>query len=168
MFQGISVIGSSRPMSECHFIKTDSKTLVAMNDSAVKLLKRCKLGSDILMDGKVPRNYEFHKKIFRLIKFAFDNLELPEVEYKGVSVRPTLDSFKSNLIVRSGFYDMVTNVFTHELRLIPHSISYEKCSQEKAEAIYSAMLDVVSRELYQSSLSPEDLERLSEEYMKFL
>lgn len=155
-------------MSEYWFRKTGPNTMEAATDEGVAFLSKCKLGADILIDARRPRNYAFHKRIFALIKFAYENTELPEVEFNGEMLSPNLDGFRKALIIRSGFYTVEVDPFSHRLSMIADSINYKKCSQEKAERIYSAMLDRIAKDLFDGNYTREELEKISETYLGFI
>ena len=120
----------------------------------------------IIREVKRPRNYEFHKKIFGLVKFAYEHTELPQAEYKGEIIIQSMQRFREELVIRSGFY---TPEIVHDgsVRAKADSLAYDKCSQTKAEKIYDAMLDVVARLLADSGYDRETLERLSKEWLAY-
>ncbi len=119
-----------------------------------------------IKEVKRPRNYEFHKKIFSLIKFAYENTNLPTAIHDEIEITQSIGVFRNNLIVSSGFYK-VDVVKEDEIRFIPDSLAYDKCSQSKAEEIYSALLDTVARLLAGSGYDRETLEKLSIEWEKY-
>lgn len=120
----------------------------------------------IIREVKRPRNYEFHKKVFGLVDFAYKNTELPQAEYKGELITQSKQRFREDLTIRSGFYaPEVTKDGT--IRAKADSLAYDKCSQTKAEKIFNAMLDVVAGMLADSGYDRETLERLSLQWINF-
>lgn len=155
-------------MAKMLFKKASRYTLEAVCDDAKRFVESSKFGVDVLADASRPRNYKFHKKIFALVKFAYENTELPVVQHNGKDVTPSFDSFRHDLIVMSGFYEATVNIKTHTLKLVADSLEYRKCSEDKAEKIFSAMLDVISKSLFQGEYTHEELEDLSQKYLGFI
>lgn len=54
--------------------------LVPLYDSDHDLKQRLRIGSTVRCRISQPRNYEFHKKFFALVRLTYDNLPLPLVE----------------------------------------------------------------------------------------
>lgn len=120
----------------------------------------------ILREVPRERNYEFHKKIFGLIDFAYKNTELPEVEHEGKTIKKSKEQFRKELTILSGFYSADV-VGKDQIRFIADSLSYSKCSQSKAEKIFNSMLDVVANMLNSAGYDRETLERLSNDWVAF-
>ena len=152
----------ARTMAE----KIPKRLTAGADDEALEYLRKIKMGALLHATVKQPRNAAFHRKIFSLLNWAFHNVELPEVEYKGIPVKMPFERFRKDLIIMAGFREMVVNI-RGELRWEAHSIAYDKCSQQKAEEIYSGLLDVIADKLFQGNFTHEELERLTEEWRSY-
>lgn len=154
-------------MTDRYFQKVGPDILRACNPDAVNYLKKVKEGSMLLAKIKNPRNSKFHRKIFALLNFAYENKEFAPVYHEGQAVLVSFPTFRSNMISWAGFYDVVANI-RGDVRCEAHSISYDNCSQEKAEEIYNSLLDVVGKRLFQGGYSQEELEAITEQYLSFI
>lgn len=148
------------------FRKTSSTTIEVASNDAFDYLATCKLGDDLLIAAKHPRNYKFHKKIFALVKWAYLNVDHPEVFHEGEKLAIDIESFRSELIILAGFRSVVVHL-DQTISYRADSLSYDKCSAAKAKRIYSAMLDVISLKLFDNIYSPQHLEEISGQYLSF-
>lgn len=153
-------------MTDRYFRKISPDMLRACDQEALSYLKRVKLGSDIIVKVNNPRNAKYHRKIFALLKFAFENKEFDPVFHRGSPIQVSFEMFRSNMIIWAGFHDVVANI-RGEVRYQAHSISYGECDQEKAEQIYSGLLTVIGEKLFQGNYTRERLEVISEGYFSF-
>ena len=160
-FYGISI-----RMPELWLKKSPNGSLLGADEEALEYLRKIKMGALLHAAVKQPRNAAFHRKIFSLLNWAYHNVELPQAEYKGMPVKMPFERFRNDLIIMAGFREMVVNM-RGELRYEAHSIAYDKCNQQKAEEIYSGLLDVVADKLFQGQFSPEELEQLTEEWRSY-
>lgn len=153
-------------MADYWLQKAPNGSLLGADEETREALKRIKAGSIVLASVKVPRNAKFHRKIFALLKWAFDNVELPTVEYKGKEITPTFERFRHDALIAAGHYDVTVNM-KGELRLDAKSIAYGKCDQATAESVYSSLLDVVAKKLFNGQFTREELDELTEEWRAF-
>lgn len=146
--------------------KSPQGALYGANQEALDHLSKIKSGVDVVAFVRTPRNAKFHRKLFALIKWAFDNTEHPDIEYKGRTVSMSFDRFRSDLTIMSGHYDMVANI-RGDVRAEAHSLSFAKCSQDKAERIYNDMLNTISKKLFDGRYSTKQLDELTEQFLEF-
>ena len=62
------------------FCRVTSHGLVPLYDSDYELAKRLRVGTTVRCRISLPRNYEFHKKFFALVRLTFENLPYPLVK----------------------------------------------------------------------------------------
>ena len=80
------------------YCKVTPYGLVPLYDSDHELKQRLKTGTTVRCRVTLPRNYEFHKKFFALVRLTFDNLPLPLVERWNVkNENDMLRRFKRDL-----------------------------------------------------------------------
>lgn len=135
-------------MTEILLKKTPQGALIpAMEDEAEKL-RRFKIGETVRCQVAQIRNYEYHKKWFSLIKFAFDTWTetAPEREYHGQQVQPNFDRFRRDITILAGFFTPVFAV-NGEVRLEAHSISFANMDQETFENLFSKTIDVILQKI---------------------
>ena len=126
---------------DAFFIKTSSRTLVAASDHDAELLKHIKTGQPARMTFKRVRNYEFHKKYFALLQFAFDYWE-PQNEVG----EKNFDQFREDIIILAGYYHRYIRL-DNETRIKAKSISFGSMSEEEFETLYTKTIDVIIKHI---------------------
>ena len=103
-----------------------------------ELLKKIKEMQPVRVTLKQPRNYEFHKKYFALLNYAYENWEPPEnhVAHKN------FDRFRKDIIILAGYYDTTVRL-DGSTRLEAKSISFGSMSAEDFESLYEASIQVI-------------------------
>lgn len=113
--------------------------LVPLYDSDHDLKQRLRVGSTVRCRVTLPRNYEFHKKFFALVRLTYDNLPLPLVERWNVrSVDDMLRRFKRDL----GYFTAIVND-RGEREIEYKSISFAAMDEEEFERFYTDCVNLV-------------------------
>ena len=134
--------------------------LVPLYDSDHDLKQRLKVGSTVRCRISLPRNYEFHKKFFALVRLTYDNLPLPLVErWKIHSVDDMLRRFKRDL----GYFTSSVNELG-EREVEYKSISFAAMDKEEFERFYNGSVNLVL-DKYIRGLEREDLLAEVEHFM---
>lgn len=123
-------------MAKVKFTKV-SGILAPMGIEAEAWMGTLKAGQLVEVDITKPRNYQFHKKYFALVNYAFENWDTPEGDGEK-----NIDRFRDELVIMAGFYTKVWTI-DGELRLIPKSVSFASMEQAEFDALYSKTLDVL-------------------------
>ena len=124
--------------------------LVPLYDSDLK--QRLHVGSTVRCRVTLPRNYEFHKKFFALVRLTYDNLPLPLVERWNVhSTDDMLRRFKRDL----GYFTSSVNELG-EREIEYSSISFAAMDEEEFERFYNGSVNLVL-DKYIRGLEREDL-----------
>lgn len=114
--------------------------LVPMYDSDYDEKKRLKVGSKVLCEIKRPRNYEFHKKFFALIRLTFDNLPYRlQDELNIYSEDDLLQSLKIDLGLSA-----VVNISGREVYR-EGSISFAAMDETEFDGFYHRCVDIILR-----------------------
>lgn len=111
--------------------------LVPMYDSDFDEKKRLKDGETVMCSIRKPRNYEFHKKFFALVRLVFNNL--PEHIVRMLNVRSEedmLDCFKLQL----GLYRQVWHGRRPVIKL--GSISFAAMDETEFQKFYNRCIDI--------------------------
>ena len=109
--------------------------LKPLNSEDEDKLKSLPLDWDGIVTLKHPRNYDFHKKYFALIKLGFENQE----RYKNK------DHYRYVMQMKAGFYDSVeTDKGTIWL---PKSVSFSSMESHEFMDLYSKVLYEISLDL---------------------
>lgn len=113
--------------------------LVPLYDSDHDMKKRLKTGSTVRCRVTQPRNYEFHKKFFALVRLTYDNLPLQLVERWNIrSVDDMLRRFKRDL----GYFSSRTNDLG-EREIEYRSISFAVMDGEQFGRFYNDCVNLV-------------------------
>ena len=155
-------------MSEVYLRKLANGTLAGATEEDQEALKRFKIGVAVRCEVKQVRNYEFLKKWFALVNFAFDQWsEFPMPEYKGETVQPNRDKFRRDVTILAGYSHPVVNV-RGEVRVEADSISFANMSEETFEKLYSKTIDVILQKiLYRKGYTEEQLRELVDRTLAF-
>ena len=109
--------------------------LKPLNSEDEEKLKSLPLDWDGIVTLKHPRNYEFHKKYFALIKLGFENQE----RYKNK------DHYRYVMQMKAGFYESIeTDKGTIWL---PVSISFGSMESNEFNDLYEKVLNEISNDL---------------------
>jgi hypothetical protein len=105
--------------------------------------KKLKLGEDYEADIKMPRNYQFHKKLFALFNIGCQNskMDLPFEVYRKI------------MTVRAGFftaYQTDKGVYYE-----PDSLSFTAKDEAQIEEVYSRVMDVIIKDIGSTSAEIE-------------
>lgn len=143
--------------------------LAPATEADAEQLKKVKQGAGVRVQLTRIRNYEYHKRWFALVQYAFEmwsDIKGP-MEYKGQQIQPNFDRFRKDLVILAGYYDTVFNV-RGELRLEAKSISFGSMGQDEFERLYSATINaVLTKILTGSGLSEEKLRNYVDQVMSF-
>ena len=118
---------------DAHFIKQDGR-LVPATDRDREILDKIKAGEPVKITLKRVRNYQFHKKYFGLLSFAFDYWE-PDGE-------KNFDRFRKDIAILAGFYEQSVRL-DGSIRTEAKSISFGSMSEDEFEELYSKSIDVI-------------------------
>tara|TARA_R110001599_G_scaffold171353_1_gene362415 strand:+ start:435784 stop:436257 length:474 start_codon:yes stop_codon:yes gene_type:complete len=129
-------------MAEIVLMKAGPEALIPFDEGAAEFIRKAKTGSLVHADFKKMRNYEFHKKYFALINFAFEQWEPSEVKYKGVTIAKNVTRFRKDMAILAGFCDATFTV-NGDVRFEPRSISFASMDEIEFEKLYSKTIDVV-------------------------
>lgn len=143
--------------------------LAPATEEDAEKLKKVKAGRGVRVQLTQIRNYEFHKRWFALVTYAFEmwsDIKGP-MEHKGQQIQPNFNRFRKDLTILAGYYETVFNV-RGELRLEAKSISFGSMEQDEFERLYSATINaVLSKILTGSGLTEEKLRNYVDQVMSF-
>ena len=138
--------------------RVTAQGLVPMYDSDYDERKKLHEGETVMCSIRKPRNYEFHKKFFALVRLTFENL--PERLVRMLSVRNEEDMltvFKLDLGLFSTSWHCGRNVVKLD------SISFAKMDETEFQKFYDRCIDLV----LSSYLRGTDKQSLIEEVERF-
>lgn len=138
--------------------RVTAQGLVPMYDSDYDEKNKLHEGETVMCSIRKPRNYEFHKKFFALVRLTFENL--PERLVRMLSVRNEEDMltvFKLDLGLFSTSWHCGRNVVKLD------SISFAKMDETEFQKFYDRCIDLV----LSSYLRGTDKQSLIEEVERF-
>ena len=121
--------------NEIYMVKGLGGKFTPAHETDLEIAKQLKQGDVYKFTFTKPRNYQFHKKFFALIKLVFEN----QNHYKNI------DDLRHDLTVEAGFKIEKTNQYTGEVRYIAESISFASMDEFAFCSLYQKMLDSVIR-----------------------
>lgn len=152
-------------MTDCYLIRTEMGFLPA-DDSSRDALKRWKVGDAAKVEMTKARNYQFFRKWWALINFAFDHWEPEEkVQFKGVPVEKNLDRFRKDITILAGHFTASYRV-DGSCRIEPKSIAFGNMSEDTFADLYSKTIDVVLKHIL-TNYEKEELEGIVDQVMAF-
>lgn len=112
--------------------------LVPMYDSDYDDKRRLKIGDTVLCRISKPRNYEFHKKFFALVRLTFENL--PERLHMMLNIHSEEDMLTC-LKLDLGLAAVVYHGGRQIVR--PGSISFAAMDNTEFERFYQRCVDII-------------------------
>ena len=130
--------------------------LVPMYDSDLDERKKLKLGSRVLCEIKRPRNYEFHKKFFALLRLTVDNL--PESLHSVYHIYDTQDMLRS-LKLDLGMAEII-NVGGREVYCPTDSISFAAMDETDFQVFYNQCENLILNKYLRGTRREELIENI--------
>jgi len=144
---------------EINLIKVNS-WLVPHTPEDIEAFSKIEPGRVVSAKLKLPRNYEFHKKLFALITFAFENMPASELQ-------KSYDVFRNDLMVLAGHYDQVFSLNGKGFKLVGKSHKYSKMTEEEKQKVYSDLCNVILDKVLPSYTLSDLLNGVDEKAKKF-
>lgn len=129
--------------------------LVPMYDSDYDEKQRLSEGDTVLCTIRKPRNYEFHKKFFALVRLTFDNL--PERLVRMLNIHSE-ESMLDNIKLDLGLYTIVWHARRPVLKL--GSISFAKMDETAFQQFYNRCIDIILTNYLRGTTRQEIIEEV--------
>ena len=123
-------------MAKVKFTKV-SGVLAPFGPEAEAWMDTLKAGQLVEVDITKPRNYEFHKKYFALINYAYENWDIEEID-----AAKNFGRFRDDITILAGYYEKYYRT-DGSVRIEAKSISFASMEQQEFDALYSKTLDVL-------------------------
>lgn len=117
----------------------------------------------------IPRNGQFHKKFFVLLEVGFDAWEPDRVRrsYRGKPILKNFDLFREEVTILAGYYEQTFDL-RGRMRLRALSISFANMEEPDFERLYSAVIDVLLREVCKNYKNRSEIDAVVNEIMLFV
>ena len=122
---------------ELYLVKGFDNKFTVAYDSDYERLKRIKAGKMVLCKITQPRNIEFHKKFFALIKMVYQNQE----HYNN------MEKLRKDLIISAGFFDEHITIWGETIQTAK-SISFGSMNEETFQELYNRVLDEIIKHFH--------------------
>lgn len=149
-------------------IKTPQGALIPADSQTAERLGKVKTGQGIRLKGTRMRNYQFHKKWWALVEFAFDHWEpaaLDDPRWKGVTPEKSLDRFRKDLTILAGHYEASYRL-DGSVRIEAKSVSFARMDQEEFERLYSDTINAVLKHVL-TNYDRDKLDAVVEQLLRF-
>ena len=135
-------------MSKFSFVQRNGSKLVPVDKFSEQEIRTIPEGEITRITWSRPRNIEFHRKFFSLLRAGF----------QLQSNFSNFDVFRFWLILKTERVDIAISP-NGETVIKPKDISFSAMDEDEFEALYSDVLDVILREF---AVKREDVERVME------
>ena len=125
-------------------VKTMGGMLSPVDDISAGKMEKLKNGEFYEIGIKNGRNPDFHKKVFKFLKFCFEHWAS---DREFMDENGQFDLFRKELIKLSGYYDVHCGI-GGELIFVPHSLSFESMTQEEFEGFYNAAIQCAMTNIF--------------------
>lgn len=112
--------------------KRTENAVFPIDDKAVEMISKLKVGEEFLVDYKKKRNVKNHRRLFSMLQGVVHNSD----HYKNV------DNLLSMLKLKTGHFDIVVSHRGEQL-YIPKSIDFASMCEEEFKEFFSACIDVI-------------------------
>ena len=132
--------------------------LVPFGDDDYEEKKKLKVGEAYMVDVRIMRNVDFHRKYFAMIAYAWEYLNEVEVErFK------TKDNFRKYIEITAGHCDVIFHPRLQEFVEIPKSISFSSMDNAAFSDLYGRVKNVIFS-IIGTRVSEEEFEHLLMDY----
>lgn len=139
-----------------HLYKHPTGVLKAADKDSEAYVQKLSQGEVIESKVRKARNYQFHKKYFALLHFAFDNQEKYD----------TFEAFRAEVIMRAGWYQEHHHI-TGAISYSPKSIAFDKMDELEFGKLYQKSIDVILEHFLQGMTEPALRAAVAEEIARF-
>lgn len=129
-------------------------------------LERLKLHAPVILKLTHPRNYPFFKKWWALVLFAYEQWEPDDT---GIPYRKSKDTFRKEITILAGHYEVVASLSGNTVKKVAKSISWANMTEEQFAEFYDLTKDVVWERIFQhvQTYDRDEFERVALELSSF-
>ncbi len=149
--------------------RAPSGALIPISDEEAEKLRRFKVGDTVKGNFTLKQNGMFHRKMLSLLTLCYDRFKDrfdTGLEYHGQLVKPCFESWRKHFTILAGYYDVVFD-WDGRPEPIAKSISYDKCTPEDREKLYSDYINAALKYVYDKSMTEKELRDLVEQILRY-
>lgn len=149
------------------FRKVRGGMLAPADPEAEALISSLAIGDGIAVEAKRTNNIKFHRKLFALLRLAFDVWD-PQALSAGANAQKSFERFRKDILILAGHYEPVFRL-DGSVELVAKSLSFAKCDEIDRAQIYADVLNVVWEKIMKEAgyLSAGDIDRVVNELLAF-
>ena len=134
---------------------------------SIEMAKTIPIGKEIDIEYSFPRNTQFHRKWFALLKIGYDNWAPGEINSQYGTPEKNFERFRKDVTILAGYYHIVVRL-DGTTRVEADSVSFGNMDEAQFSELYSKTIDVLLKRVYNSSMSAEQLDELVDKFMGFV
>lgn len=134
---------------------------------SIELAKNVPVGKVIDVEYSFPRNIQFHRKWFALLKIGFENWNPGEINNQYGTPEKNFDRFRKDVTILAGYYHVVVRL-DGSTRVEADSVSFGSMDEAQFKELYSKTIDVLLKRVYDNSMSAEELDDLVDKFLGFV
>lgn len=124
---------------DAFFVKMPNGMLMPAAEHDRELLTKIKVGQPVRLTLKRVRNYDFFRKWWALIHYAYDVWEPDPGNQVG---EKNLDRFRKDITILAGYYEQTIRL-DGSTRTEAKSLQFGKMTEDEFEDLYSKTIDVI-------------------------
>ena len=141
------------------FVRNTAHGLVPLYDEDYEEKRKLEIGKDYLAEIKVPRNINFHRLYFSLMRCAWD---LQSEARQRELWKDNIDNFRKTVQMTAGHVDVVYSTKLKDFVEIPKSINFGSMDETEFKDLYEKVRHVlftvflkgiITEELFDKQLS---------------
>ena len=155
-------------MTDITCIKLPSGALAPADEASRQAVGKFKIGQPVRLKATRQRNYQFHKKWWALVGFAFEHWQpasLQDPKFEGVAPEKNLDRFRKDITILAGFYEASYRV-DGSVRIEAKSISFASMDEDEFDRLYNATISAVLKHIL-THYERQELEDVVLELLRF-
>lgn len=116
--------------------------------------KKLKTGETYLAEIRKPRNLQFHRKYFSLIRCAWEYQNEKIISHFNNSI----EAFRKTIEIASGWFEPIYSIQRKEWIETPKSISFDKMSEDEFQCLYENVKATLFN-IFLKNISKEEFEK---------
>jgi hypothetical protein len=155
---------------KANFVKLAGGQLIPATEEDRELTNKIRAGEVVRLTYSRMRNYQFHKKYFALMNFAFERWEPAAVTddrewLSKVTPEKNFTRFREDVTILAGFYDAHFRL-DGTVRISAKSISFASMDSDEFEKLYSATINVILKHVC-TQFSEDELNHMVDQTLMF-
>jgi hypothetical protein len=149
------------------YLKKTTSGLSPCDNLSEEELNKFKLGTLVLCKISKKQNAAFHRKLFALFTVGFKYWVPGEISCKYGKPEKNFNQFRKDCTILAGYFD-INHRLDGTFRVEAKSLSFDSMSQEEREGVYSALIDVLLKNIFEGYTEQDVIQMIEKEVLNFL